>query len=136
MARDAFRDAAGTINGGALWEWPVGHEEEDPMDKSLALTRSAVTSGVGYVRQQGTPTPTVVKLKGWIKTKSQLEIMEAFYNACAGIGTPSRTVFYRDVEGVEHEVLITDFKPQRVRSLSNRPWFFEWKHETVMEYIT
>jgi hypothetical protein len=112
MARDGFQDKAGLINGGALYEWDISHETEEPQEKTENFERTALTSGVGFVRQQGAPQPTVYKLHGWA-TKTQIEKMEAFYNACAGIGTPARTIFWQDISGTLFEVLITQFAPQR-----------------------
>lgn len=112
MARDTFRDAAGLVNAGAPYEWEIGHESEDPEENTINLERTAVTSGVGFVRQQGAPSPTVRKYHGWASL-TQIEIMREFFNACAGRGTVSRTIFYTDIDGSEHEVMITSFAPQR-----------------------
>jgi hypothetical protein len=137
MARDAFRDPAGIVNGGAWWEWPIGHEAEDPEINTLSLERTAVTTGVGYVRQQGTPSPKQRGYKGWIVQPTQLNTMTAFYNACAGVGGPSRTILYRDLDGSEHEVLITDWEPNREMGNAGGTFLgYVWKYTLKMEMIT
>ncbi len=110
MAREALEDR---MEGGlGFYELPVGHETEDPVGHTENYERTAVTSGVGFVRQQGAPAPTVYKVKGWAP-KDQIEELEAFYNASAGIGTPARTLFWRDISGTVFEVIITAFDPER-----------------------
>jgi hypothetical protein len=134
MARDKFRD--GMEGGLGEYEWDVGHETEDPQAKTGNLERTALTTGEGFVRQQGAPTPTVFKLGGWIVEKAQKEKMEAFYNACQGIGTPARTIFWTDIENGEHEVLITEFSPQRVIGRAGATGLgYVWKYSITLEII-
>lgn len=134
MARDKFRDAM--AGGLGTYEWAIGHETEDPQTKQGNLERTALTTGEGFVRQQGAPQPTVFKLSGTTWHKDQIEKMEAFYDACQGIGTPARTIFWTDIEKGEHEVLITEFAPQRTIGRAGGTGLgYVWKWTLTMEVI-
>lgn len=133
MARDRFRDGAAIL---ATYEWAIGHETEDPEVNTLNLERTALTTGVDFVRQEGAPSPKVFRLHGWANKPSQIEKMEAYYNACAGIGTQSRTVFYQDVTGVEREVLITAWEPvKKIGRSGGTGLAYVWQYSITMEVI-
>lgn len=128
--REQFRDGAGVL---ATYQLLVNHAEEQPRDQSRNITRGAVTTGPKFVIQQGEGSPKVLSYAGTILTRAQLEAMQAYYDAC-----DTRTVFFRDVDGTEYEVLITRFAPQRQRTLRNprEPsllWY--WTYTLEMEVI-
>lgn len=116
MAQERLRDGAGIL---ATYLWDINHSAEQAQSNSVNLTRTAVTTGVGYVRQQGSPTPAEHHWTGTILRQSQYDAMLAYYQACAGAGTPSRTVFLLDYTGVENEILITSFAPTRTYTAGN-----------------
>lgn len=109
--RERFRDAAGLL---ATYEFQVNHSEEEGQDRRRSIERTAVTSGVGYVRQQGTDSPTTLKYTGTILHQNQYNLMAAYYEACR-----TRTIFFRDFTNTEYEVLITAWDPVRKRTLKN-----------------
>lgn len=138
MPRDKFRDAAGVVNGGAAYEWAIGHETEDPDSNVLNLDRTALTTGEGFVRQQGAPSPTVKKLHGWIVQPAHKTMMDEFFNACAGRDEKGpRTIWWTDVEGVEREVIITAWEPVREVGRSGGTGLnYVWKYSITMEVIS
>lgn len=133
MPKDAFIDPIKEL-ADYTWEW--GHETEDPQTETLNLERSALTTGEGFVRQQGAPSPRTVKLRGTCRTPAQKVAMEAFYNACAGKQGPPRTVIWQDFEaGSLHEVLITEWSPVREPGKLNG-YNFVYKYTITMELLT
>lgn len=116
MAREQLRDGAGLL---ATYVWDINHTAEQAQVNSINLTRTALTTGVGYVRQQGSPAPSEHHWTGTILTQAQYDAMLAYYRACAGIGTPPRTVFLTDYVGVENEILIVGFSPTRTATARN-----------------
>lgn len=133
MARPRFRDSA-TVNPLATYEWEVGHNEESSGLMTYNLERTAVTTGVGYVRQQGAPTPKTLDFSGSILTQAQYDAMVNYYKACE-----TRTIFYRDVDNTEYEVLITSFNPTRIRVAFNSRspgLLWKWKYQITMEILS
>lgn len=135
ISRDRFRDGAAIL---ATYVFEIGHTTEEPRQQRMNVERTAVTSGVGFVRQQGDPSPEVLTLAGKILTQTQLDAMQSYADACRGTGTPSRTVFFRHVDGTEYEVLITNFAPQPKGVARNPrditlPWI--WEYQLEMEVI-
>lgn len=130
MNRERFRDSAGIL---ADYVWEVNHYTETGQNSAISIERTAVTTGVGYVRQQGQPAPKILSYGGSILTDNQNEFMQAYADACA-----TRTIFYRGVDGVEHEVVITDYTATRKAVLRNprspNPWY--WEYTIVMEVIS
>jgi hypothetical protein len=133
-SREQFRDGAGIL---ATYVFEVNHADEDGNDQNRNITRQALASpnagGPKFVLQQGESTPKVLRFTGSILTKTQLDAMQAYFDAC-----DTRTVFFRDVSGVEYEVVITRFSPLRKRALFNtraptQPWF--WTYSLDMEVI-
>lgn len=135
MSRDTFADGLAAI---ATYEWAIGHESEDPTTKQANLERTAVTTGVEFVRQQGAPSPTVLKYAGWIRDPNQLAQMTRYYNACQGKDGPPRTVKFKNLDlGPEewYEVVITEFAPQRVPGRSGNGLTYLWKYTITMEVL-
>lgn len=128
--REQFRDGAGAL---PTYSFTVNHRDEEPQEQTRNVSREAVTTGPRFVLQQGEPSPRVLRYTGSILTMEQLTAMQAYYDACA-----TRTVFFRDVSGIEYEVLITRFAPQRKPVLYNTReptlrWF--WAYSLDMEII-
>jgi hypothetical protein len=132
--REQFRDGAGLM--GSIpnpYLFTVNHREEEAAEQVRNITRQAVTTGPKFVLQQGEPSPRVLRYAGTILTSAQLTAMQAYYDACS-----TRTIFFRDVSGIEYEVLITRFAPQRKATLRNprEPtilWY--WTYQLDMEVI-
>jgi hypothetical protein len=128
--REQFRDGAGAL---ATYPFTVNHRDEEPTEQTRNISRQAVTTGPKFVLQQGEPSPRVLRYTGAILTSEQLNAMQAYYDACA-----TRTVFFRDVSGVEYEVLIIRFAPQRKPVLYNTRdptlrWY--WTYSLDMEIV-
>lgn len=131
MAREQFRDPLGLL---ATYIFAVNHSEESANEQTRDVTRTANTSGTGFVRQQSASSPEVRKWTGTILQKSQYDAMQAYYLACS-----TRTVFFTDFTGVEKEVVITSFNPTRKRTQRNQrdpsiPFHY-WTYELTMEVI-
>lgn len=132
MARATFTDPAGVVNGGAAYEWPIGFDEEDAEKNSQNLEETALTTGEGFVRQQGAPSPKVKSLKGWIIEPAQKAMMEDFYEA-----TFTHTITFTDLDGTSHQVIITDWEPQRkIGSAGGTGLGYVWRYTLVMEVIS
>lgn len=130
LVRPRFRDGASIL---ADYVFEIGHHEEDPDGRARTVTRTAPTSGVGFVRQQGADSPRVLSLKGSILTQDQYDKMSDYYDACR-----IRTVFYRDYTDVESAVLITRFESQRIpvaRNPRDPSIMHKWTYTLVMEVI-
>jgi hypothetical protein len=132
--REQFRDGAGLL---APYIFEVNHSEEDETEQTRNMSRQALTTvttgGPKFVLQQGESTPRVLRYKGTILTLTQFDAMQAYFQAC-----DTRTIFFRDVSGVEYEVIVTRFSPLRKRTLRNprEPtllWF--WSYTLEMEII-
>lgn len=108
--RDKFTDPA----TGKSYEWGTGHAEEDPIGKTRAVSLSANTGNTGLVKQQGDTTPLVLKYKGTIRHKHQLEEFWKWYELCE-----TQTIHFTDFAGEEYEVIITNFLPQRKPTVHN-----------------
>ena len=129
--RTRFRDGAAVL---ATYEWQIMHDEEQGSDLRRNVERTAVTSGVGFVRQQGEDSPQLLRFNGTILHSAQLAAMRDYYDACR-----TRTIFFRDIDGTEYEVLITSFNPQRRRTIKNpRDSAINlhfWDYEIEMEIV-
>lgn len=128
--RERFRDGASILSE---YEFAINHWTEQPDDQRRSIQRTAPTSGTGFVRQQGDSSPQVLKYGGTIMTQAQKDAMQAYYEACN-----TRTVFFREYTGVEHEVVITGFSVTRVPVLWNsRDTSLKhiWRYDLEMEVI-
>lgn len=131
MAQEQFRDGASLL---ATYTFAINHSDEQEGGPTRHVERTALTDGVGFVRQQGASTPRVFKFSGSILTTAQLNAMQSYYEACE-----NRTVFFRDADGTEYEVLITAFSPIRKRTVRNSRdpsllWY--WTYNLEMEIIS
>ena len=128
--RERFRDGASSL---ADYEFDINHHEEDGTGQTRNITRTAPTSGVGFVRQQGDRSPPTFKFLGTIMKQSQFDAMQAYFEAC-----DNRTVFFRDYLGDEYEVIITVFDTTRQAVLRNSrdPSIRHiWKYRLEMEIV-
>ena len=130
--RDKFTDPA----TGNSYEFATGHAEEEAIGKARAISLSANTGNTGLVKQQGDTTPLVLKYKGTIRHKHQLEEFWKWYELCE-----TQTIHFTDFAGEEYEVIITNFLPQRIPVVHNPAdpvnaplWL--WKYEISLEVIT
>jgi hypothetical protein len=136
--RERFRDAANAM--GSIpnpYDFQINHSDEEPEERTRNVERSATTTpaptGPVFVLQQGESGPPVKRYHGTILLPAQLAAMQAYYDACS-----NRTIFFRDFTGVEFEVLITRFSPQRQRTLRNprdRTLLHYWTYDIEMEVI-
>lgn len=103
--RNRFRDPLALL---ATYEWEINHSTEEANEKRRNIERTAPTGDGGFVRQQGEASPRILKYAGVILTMTQKTAMDAYYAAC-----DRSTVFFRDVDGGELEVIITGFNATR-----------------------
>lgn len=128
IPRLQLRDAASTLS---TYSFDINHTEEQDNGQVRNITRTAPTSGVGFVRQQGQKTPPSFKLIGKILKQSQIDAIQDYYDAC-----DNRTVFFTDVDGTEYEVLITAFPTTRLRGENKRGGLhYYWTYRLEMEVI-
>ncbi len=128
VPREQLRDGASIL---ATYSFDINHNEEQENGQTRNVTHAAPTSGVGFVRQQGDKTPDTFRFAGTVMRQSQLDAMQDYYDAC-----DNRTVFFTDVDGVEHEVLVTVFSFTRIRGENKRGDLpFYWKYRLEMEKI-
>lgn len=133
MARNRFEDPSGALTA---YDWQVNHSEEEEGGQSREVDHTANTGLTGLVRQQGAADPIMLSYKGTILHRAQVVQMLRWWEACR-----TRTVFFQDYAGDRYEVVITSFKPQRLRtehnprdSASAPLWY--WKYTLVMEVVT
>lgn len=132
MARNRFEDPAGSLTA---YDWRINHSEEDEGGQSRQVEHTANTGQTGLVRQQGASDPLTLNYKGTILHKAQVVEMLKWYEACR-----TRTIYFQDFAGDRYEVLITSFKPTRLRAAKNNAdtdaplWY--WKYTITMEVVT
>lgn len=109
MARNRFTNPA----NGSFYDWPRNHSNEEAMGKVRNITRTAPTSNVGLVKQQGEDGPLTIKLSGFIVHRSQLQAFWTWFELCR-----YQTIHFRDFDNQQYEVQIISFQPKRVRKHS------------------
>lgn len=92
----------------AEYLWPINHLQEEEGGTTTSVARSAPTSGIGVVRQQGEETPLKFTFQGTILDPAQHEAFVEWRERCR-----THTVQFRDFAGEEYEVLITSYRPRR-----------------------
>jgi hypothetical protein len=110
MARNRFTNPA----DGSFYDWQINHADEDAVSKSRNITRSGTTDNVGVVRQQGDAGPLTLKYSGTILHRAQLVEFWRWFEI-----SRDQTIYFTDFDGQEFEVQITEFSPQRHRTLRN-----------------
>lgn len=133
MARVANR-FTNPVTGG-FYDWILNHNEEEASGLERTIEHTAPTDGIGLIRQQGEEGPMVLQYRGSILQESQISTFRAWYNLCR-----SQTIYFRDFNGDEYEVLITSFKPQRKRVVRNprdpvNAPMHTWTYEMSMEVL-
>lgn len=113
MARtpNVFRDPAGVRPD---YAWPINHSEEEEGGRVRNIETTALTAGVGLVMQQGADSLPTLRYTGTILTEAQKAAMDSWFELCRG-----QTIIFRDFTGDEAEVIVTAFKPRRVRTMRN-----------------
>lgn len=113
MARtpNQFIDPRGIL---APYSWHINHDTEQEVGRDRAMAQVAPAAGVGHVLQQGDESPLVFTYSGSILQPEQRDAMTAYFNACH-----SRTIYFYDCLGNQAEVVITSWKPLRVRCARN-----------------
>lgn len=106
--------------GLGTYDWALNHDAEEGFGATQQLERTAPTSGVGFVRQIGDPSPLTRTLRGSILARAQLQKFWAYYNVTAGKSGTRRTIRFRDPLGGIFEVLVTSFVPVMERVAMNR----------------
>lgn len=106
--RVALADVA--PGGLGFYQWPLNYDEEGEFGRRRNYDRSASTSGVGVVRQQGDDGPIVITISGVILQADQHTYFCAFMKT-----GKLRTLIFTDFEGFQYEVLMTAYLPTRVR---------------------
>jgi hypothetical protein len=112
MARTANR-FTNPVNG-VVYDWPINHSDEDEVGRDRGVTYEGNTGNVGLVAQQGELTPIVLRYTGTILTYAQLTGMIGWFNLCQ-----TQTIYFTDFAGDSYEVIITAFKPKRLRAMRN-----------------
>lgn len=110
MARDRFQNPA----NGTVYQWPVNHDEEDASGKTRQITATAPVAGVGRIRQQGEENPLQIRWSGKILHRAHLQQMWAWFAV-----SRTQSIYLYDFDNQGYEVVITDFTPQRHRTLRN-----------------
>lgn len=109
--RATFKDPKGDLDD---YTWQVMWTEEEGRDRRRNIERTALTAGVGFVRQQGEDSPETFKLTGTILHAAQKTAMDNYYAA-----SRTRTIRFLDFENNEYEVLFTAWNAGRKRTLHN-----------------
>lgn len=129
--RNRFTDPANVV---AQYVWAINHKEEDGAAFQRQLERTTTTDGVGFVRQQGSASPQIRRYKGTILAQAQYDAMKSYYDLCE-----TQTIYFRDFQDGEFEVLITLFNPVRKYTIQNPrdpsiPFHY-WTYDIEMEVI-
>lgn len=100
---NAFVNPADSVR----YTWPRNHDVEGAEQAGLTrpVERTATTSGVGVVRQQGPAEPMQLVRTGVILTPAHHDHMVAWTK----LGQ-DQTIYYEDAAGDSYEVLVTGFK--------------------------
>lgn len=98
-----------------LYNWPINHLTESPRGHTRTTTAVAPTGGIGLVRQQGSETPLSLVLQGTILTEAQRLAMIFWWVLCR-----TQTILFNEFDGETYEVLITDYKEQKIATTYNR----------------
>lgn len=99
---------------GQVYDWPINHSEEQDAGQDKNIEHSGNTGRVGLVRQQGDRTPYVLSFSGTIFHRAQHQQMEWWSSL-----TNYQSIYFRDFDGNEAEVIITRYKAIRHRTIKN-----------------
>lgn len=99
--------------------WHLNHEAEDEAGAEVNVQRTAPVGGIGFARQIGEESPKLLRWRGTILQRTQLQSMWDYFAICAGRSGPRRTIHLVDFSGARFEVLFTRFNPVRQRATRN-----------------
>jgi hypothetical protein len=99
---------------GSFYDFEINPDGMEPLEQQRNVERTAPTSGVGFVRQQGSDSPAILTYTGKILSQDQRDQMQVYYNLSAG-----QTIHFRDWTGNVFQVLVTTFNPKRERTAKN-----------------
>jgi hypothetical protein len=120
---------------GQVYDWPINHSEEEEAGQEKNIEHGGTTNRVGLVRQQGDPAPYVLRYSGTILNTAQFQAMTWWTSL-----TNYQSIHFRDFDDNLYEVIITQFKPTRHRTLRNprdqasAPLHF-WRYTIEMEVL-
>lgn len=97
------------------YTWAINHDTMDPGGRRRTTAQTAVTSGIGIVRQQGSETPLGMTLKGTILTEIQRLQFVGWWTLCR-----TQTIYFYEFSGEQYEVIITDYNDVKVRVAYNK----------------
>jgi hypothetical protein len=120
-------------SNGAFYDWQRNHDPrgEDELGKTRNIEHTAPTGNVGLVKQQGDDGPLVLRLSGTIVHRNQYQQFWQWYNLCR-----TQTIYFKDFDGQEYEVLITAFRPKRqgkLTSISPDPGMTQHRYTYTLE---
>lgn len=95
----------------SYYDWQVNHDEESEGGRERSVEHTANTASTGLVRQQGDKTPLIKKISGSILHRNQYRRMWEWFELC-----DTQTIYFKDATGEEWEVLLTAFRPKKVRA--------------------
>lgn len=104
--RDRFRD----LSTGETYEWHVNHDSEEQSGRARAINVTPNTAATEGLKSQGDQSPLVLSWSGTILHRAQHTAMWHFFELCQWY-----TIELRDFDGQTYEVVISAFKPQRIR---------------------
>lgn len=99
---------------GAIYDWPLNHETEEDLGKRNSLEVTFNTGSGLPVFQQGNSDPMTLRFEGRALTEAHITNLWGWFGL-----TRTQTVYFRDFAGDEYEVIITDFRPRRIRAAKN-----------------
>lgn len=135
VVHNQFIDVA--AGGRAPYTWPINHEEEDELGRERSVEASANIAGTRTIQSQGDLGPMRFAFTGTILEQGQVNEMWEWVKIC-----DSRTIHFIDFAEDRYEVVITAFKPKRVRVALNsrqpdRPWKWTYRIEmTVVRVVS
>lgn len=119
---------------GDTYIWPLNHNEEQGSGKQRTIEHKPTTGG-GSMPVQGDDTPMVLRFEGTILEQAQHDEFARWFEL-----SRHRTIYFRDFQGREYEVLITRFDPVRKRVAANprdrvNAPLHTWTYSLEMEVI-
>lgn len=130
--RNKFIDPAGNRT---TYNWSINHSEEDEFGKVRNIEHAANTANTGLVKQQSDDSPMLIRVRGVVLHKAQIEEMIAWWDL-----SETQTIYFEDFTEDSYEVIITAFRPTRHRTIknprdyANAPYWF-WRYEMEMEVV-
>lgn len=118
---------------GTFYQWPVNHNEEQPIGKSRQMADGAPTSNIGLIPQQGAATPLIRTLKGNMFDDAQHAANLHYWQLCEG-----QSIYFVEFNADTYEVIITDYEANKKRVARN-PRFpaktYIWEYTVTMRVL-